>query len=110
MLDCISAVCVKSAKNLVALQILEFGMVAGVDYLEGNYFEDDFLELTMQKCSLAYSVDIIEIERIMLLDILFMIWKQVIIYLKVSQSSPPLVIHPLFIGSPHRLHFFMILT
>lgn len=109
MLDLVTAIRMECTINFVSSQVLEFGMVARVDYFKRNDLQHYLFQLALVKRAFTNSVNIIEIEWVMLLYIIFVVGKQIVIYLEVPKCPPPLVIHPLFIGPTHGLNFLVVL-
>ena len=56
-------------------------MIALINNFKTYYLKNDLLQLTLIECAFTYGVDVIEVERVVGLDVILVIWKQVIVAL-----------------------------
>jgi len=85
-------------------------MIALINNFKTYYLKNNLLQLALVECAFTYSIDVIEVERVVGLDVILVIWKQVIVDLQMSKGTSPLISYSLFISFPHRLNFLVILS
>ena len=99
----------KRSVDLVASEVFELAVVALVDCVDLYDLKDDLLELALVEGALADPPDVVQVERVMLLDVFLVVREQIVVDLQMSKSPSPFVVDSLLVGLAHR-HNFLVLN
>ena len=99
----------ESSIDFITFKVLELGMVALIGHIELNYFKHYLFQLALVESTLTNSHHVVQVERIVSFNVILVVREQIIVDLKMAQSSSPLIRNSLFISLPHLLHFFVVL-